>query len=175
VLLFIGIAAKYSAAKIHQRQREQTELTNAASGIAMAGAMSLPESTKLFEISSGLEHGGTLSDTDFDWCLTQLHKGDGSVGQGQLRRSMVRLVLSEGVKKMDAPHKELLYQEMVKEMSYDNPADEGGSDLAGSACVLGKIGDHRAVALIQPYAKDPRPMVHRAIWKALQSLGTTAS
>lgn len=153
-----------------ERQEQQKQIQTVASVMANTGEMNITDATKLLNLSNDLEHGAEMPDADLDWCLDQLKGQEPSYNSALSRRQNVDIVLSEAVKVLDPPQKEKLYQALATEMAQDDPKEEVGIDVRSPAHVLGKLGDKRAIPLLEAHLNDERPFVHQSVQRALNRL-----
>lgn len=72
VLALMIFGGKYWYSAMKARQEQQKLIASAARALTRAGEMNQPEANRLLGISNDLEHGGKISDTDLDWCLSEL-------------------------------------------------------------------------------------------------------
>ncbi len=161
---------EYWHSVIKQRQEQQRQAVAAANVIVRRGGMNIADATKLMELSNNLEHGAKLSDADLDWCLNELKGQEPSYESALSRREAVDLILNQSLSVMDPLQKEKLFQALVAEFALDNPKEEVGVDVGGPAHMLGKLGDKRAIPILETHLDDPRPRVHHTVQKAIDRL-----
>ena len=159
----------YSAMKEKQGQHEKASV--AATMLVKMGAMNMADATKLMELSTDLEHGAkNMSDADLDWCLDKLKGQDPSPRSAVTRRVYVDMILIESVKVLDSPQKERLFQTSATQIAMADPKEEAGVDVAMPARILGKLGDKRAIPILEAHLNDDRPMMHLAVQQAINKL-----
>jgi len=167
-LIFFGGRYWYLAA---QERREQHKQAAAAAGIIVrTGAMNSTDATKLMELATDMSRGSAMSDADLEWCLGQLKGQDPTPRLAVSRRQDVDMVLSDAVKVLDPQQKGKLFQSLSAQMAGDNPTEEIGIDVRSPAHILGKLGDKRAIPMLETHLNDTRPFVHKTVQKALNRL-----
>lgn len=176
VLALTVFGGKYWHSVIQEKQEQHKKVSEAATRLAQVGAMNIPDATKLMELSTDLEHGARkMSDADLDWCLDELKGQKPSPQSAITRRVYVDMILIESVKVLDSPQKDKLFQASVTQMAMADPKEEAGVDVAMPARILGRLGDKRAIPILETHLHDDRPMMHQAVQGALNRLeGKTA-
>jgi flagellar basal body-associated protein FliL len=165
----IFFAGKYFYIVNREKQQEFRQTKATANTLVEIGAMSPSEATRFAVIADETDHGDHLSANDLAWCinLTRSH----ILGEaGAARSSTIMRELGKAAPMLDNSQKEVLFQAMAEQLKTDDPKDEMGSAVRGSAHVLGKLGDKRAIPILQSYCNDPRPMVHQTVLKAVNRL-----
>jgi len=71
---------------------------------------------------------------------------------------------------MEPPQKEKLFQALIVQLAGDNPSEEIGIDVRLPAHILGKLGDKRAIPILEAHLNDPRFRVHQTVQKAIDRL-----